>query len=90
MIVKSKLYADLRETFTSLRRHKVMLNPKKYLFGVEYGKFLGFLIYQREMEAFPKKVQAVIDMKSPRTIMEVQKLIGCLAAFKKCLPQPVR
>ena len=47
IIVKSRAKADhlanLRETFTTLRRHKVMLNPKKCVFGVESGKFLGFM-----------------------------------------------
>jgi hypothetical protein len=89
MIVKSKLQtdhiADLRETFTTLRRHKVMLNPKKCVFGVESGKFLGFLIDQRGIEANPEKVQAVIDMKSPRTVKEAQKLTGCLAALGRFL-----
>ena len=56
-----------------------MLNPKKCVFGVEYGKFLGFLIDQRGIEANPEIIQAVIDMQSPRTVKEVQKLTGCLA-----------
>ena len=58
-----------------------MLNPKKCVFGVESGKFLGFLIDQRGIEANPEKIQAVIDMKSPRTVKEVQRLTGCLAAL---------
>lgn len=80
MIVKSKLQTDhlanLRKTFTPLRRHHVMLNPKKCVFGVGFGKFLGFLINQRGIEANPEKVQAVIDMQSPRTVREVLKLTG--------------
>ena len=60
MIVKSMFQtdhlADLRETFTTLRRHKVMLNPKKCVFGVESGMFLGFLIDQRGIEANSEKV----------------------------------
>lgn len=89
MIVKLKLQTDhlteLRETFTTLRRHKVMLNPKKCVFGVESGKFLGILIDQRGIEANPDKVQAVIDMQSPRTVREAQKLTGCLAALGRFL-----
>ena len=60
MIVKSKKkddqLQDLRETFTTLRRHKMMLNPKKCVFGVESGKFLGFFIDQRGIEANPEKI----------------------------------
>ncbi|XP_056688105.1 uncharacterized protein [Spinacia oleracea] len=38
------------------------LNPKKCVFGVTTGKFLGFLIDERGIEVNPDKVQAVIDM----------------------------
>lgn len=85
MIVKRKERGDhlkdLRETFDTLRRYKMKLNPKKCVFGVESGKFLGFLIDQRGIEANSDKVQAVIDMKSPRSVREMQKLTGCLAAL---------
>ena len=64
------------------------------MFGVASGKFLGFMVSQRGIEANSEKVQAIIDMVSPRTIKEVQKLTGRIAAFNKfvsratdkCLP----
>ncbi|KAM1677087.1 hypothetical protein FF1_037295 [Malus domestica] len=39
------------------------LNPNKYAFGVGSGKFLGFMISQRGIEANPEKIKAIIDMK---------------------------
>ena len=62
-----------------------MLNPKKCVFGVESGKFLGFMIDQRGIEANPDKIQAVLDMSSPRSVKEVQRLTGCLAALGRFL-----
>ena len=70
------------------------LNPSKCVFGVALGKFLGFMVSQRGIEANPKKVQAIINMTSPRIIKEVQKLTGRIAALNrfvsramdKCLP----
>ena len=70
------------------------LNPSKCVFGVASGKFLGFMVSQRGIEANPKKVQAIINMTSPRIIKEVQKLTGRIAALnrfvsramEKCLP----
>lgn len=47
------------------------LNPKKCVFGVT---ILGFLIDERGISANPDKVQAVIDMKAPTRVKEVQKL----------------
>ena len=38
---------DLQETFETLRRYKMKLNPSKCAFGVSSGKFLGFMVSQR-------------------------------------------
>jgi len=70
------------------------LNPKKCTFGVRSGKFLGYMIDQRGIEANPDKIRAILQMQSPTTIKEVQKLAGCVAALgrfmsrsaNKCLP----
>ena len=70
------------------------LNPSKCVFGVASGKFLGFMVSQRRIEANPKKVQAIINTASPKTVKEVQKLTGRIAtlnrfvskATNKCLP----
>jgi len=44
---------DLRETFETLRTHKMKLNPAKCAFGVSSGRFLGFMVSQRGIEANP-------------------------------------
>ena len=80
MLVKSKEELahldDLKETFVTLKTHQMRLNPSKCVFGVVSGKFLGFMVSQRGIEVNPKKVRAIIDMTSPRTVKEVQKLEG--------------
>jgi hypothetical protein len=71
MLVKriqaTKNMVDLRETFNTLQKHK-KLNPAKCAFGVSSGKFLGFMVSQRGIEANPEKVKAVLDMQPSRTI----------------------
>ncbi|KAL9242006.1 hypothetical protein vseg_016053 [Gypsophila vaccaria] len=66
-IVKTKSdaehLADMRETFDSLRKYRMMLNPKKCTFGVRFGKFLGFLVSARGIDANPDKVQAITDLQ---------------------------
>jgi hypothetical protein len=59
--------ADLRETFSTLRRYNMKLNPTKCAFGVSSGKFLGFMVTQRGIEANPEKVKAVLAMQLPKT-----------------------
>ena len=98
MLIKSKKELahldDLRETFATLKQYQMKLNPSKCVFGVTTGKFLGFMVSQRGIEANPEKVHAIINMVSPRTVKEVQKLTGRIAALNrfvsratdKCLP----
>ena len=63
---------NLKKTFATLRQYQMKLNPSKCAFGVSSGKFLGFMVSQKEIEANPEKVQAILDMTSPKTIKEVQ------------------
>jgi hypothetical protein len=49
--------ADLNEVFRQLRRYDLRLNPDKCTFGIESGKFLGFLLTNRGIEANPNKMQ---------------------------------
>ena len=48
MLVKSldekKHLDDLQETFDTLRRYNMKLNPRKCAFKVASGKFLGFMV----------------------------------------------
>ena len=84
MITKSKEAKDhandLRETLLTLRTHIMRLNPEKCVFGVTDGKWIGFLVDERGIEANLDKIQqAILDMQSPKSVKEVQKLTGCVA-----------
>uniref|UniRef100_A0A2N9IAR9 Uncharacterized protein n=1 Tax=Fagus sylvatica TaxID=28930 RepID=A0A2N9IAR9_FAGSY len=98
MLVKSKEnedhLTDLKETFQALRTYNMKLNPEKCAFGVSSGKFLGFMVSQRGIEANPDKIKAILEMSPPTTVKEVQSLTGKAAALNrfvsrstdKCLP----
>ena len=59
------------------------LNPDKCTFGVEVGKFLGFMVSRRGIEANPKKVRAILEMPSPKFVKDIQKLTGQIAALHR-------
>ncbi|KAL0451226.1 UNVERIFIED_CONTAM: hypothetical protein Slati_1100700 [Sesamum latifolium] len=70
-LVKSKKAedaADLEETFSILRKYRLKLNPAKCTFGVRGGRFLGFMVTQRGIEANPLKIKAILDMKAPTCV----------------------
>ena len=98
MLVKSKEEGshldDLEETFKTLLKYQMKLNPSKCAFGVYSGKFLDFMVSQRGIEANPDKIKAILDMQPPKTTKEVQGLTGRVVALNrfvsrstdKCLP----
>ena len=61
--------AHLRETFEVLRKNYMKLNS--CFFRVESGKFLGFLVSQRGIEANPKKVKVILKMRSPKDCKDI-------------------
>nr|KYP71545.1 Retrovirus-related Pol polyprotein from transposon opus [Cajanus cajan] len=88
MVVKTTLAeahaADLAEVFSLIRKHNMRLNPEKCVFSVQGGKFLGFMITSRGIEANPEKCKAIIQMQSPQTVKEVQPF----RRFKSFLTTP--
>ncbi|KAL0410688.1 UNVERIFIED_CONTAM: Retrovirus-related Pol polyprotein from transposon opus [Sesamum latifolium] len=74
---------DLEECFQVLKNFGMKLNPAKCTFEVRGGKFLGYMISERGIEANPEKIKAIMDMPPPRSIREVQKLTGKLAALNR-------
>ena len=91
IVVKSDSFEqhlkDLDEVFKALRRVNMKLNPEKCTFGVEGGKFPGFMLTHRGIEANPDKCQAILSMRSPNTVKEVQQLLGRLTALSRFVPR---
>jgi len=61
---KDQYIADLEELFNTIAKYNLKLNPKKYVFGVEAGKFLGFFLTEWGIEANPEKCAAIIEMRT--------------------------
>ena len=87
MLVKSTTaelhIAHPSEAFQILREYNMKLNLVKCAFGVSAGKFLGFIVNNRGIEANPDKIKVVLDMPSPSSIKEVQRLTGRIAALSR-------
>ena len=69
MLVKSRReedhLKDLEETFGTLRFYNMKLNLSKCAFRVTTGKFLGFMVSQKGIEANPDKIRAILEMPPP-------------------------
>ncbi|GKB73593.1 hypothetical protein Tco_0935005 [Tanacetum coccineum] len=62
---------------------------KRYIayFKVEEGQFMGHIIDATGVRANPKKIQAILDMKPPKNLTEVQIHNGKLATLSQFLSQ---
>jgi hypothetical protein len=89
VVVKTKesysLIDDLTCTFAALNQYQWKLNPKKCIFSVPSGILLGNVINRDGIRPNPEKVQAVLNMKRPANVKDVQKLTGCMAALSQFL-----
>jgi hypothetical protein len=75
------LITDLAHTFANLLRYRWKLNPEKCVFGVPFGKLLGFMVSHRGIEANPSKVDAVRMMNRPTGKKDVMKLTDMMEAL---------
>ena len=72
MLVKSKEHPDhtkhLQETFKLLCTYGMKLNPLRCAFRVSLGKFLGFMVTHRVIEANPILLRAIMESQTPISI----------------------
>src|ERR1044071_2181651 len=59
------------------------LNPTKCSFGMSSGKFLGYMVSHKGIEASPEQVKAITRLKSTQCVKDVQRLTGRLAALNR-------
>ncbi|GJS68622.1 reverse transcriptase domain-containing protein [Tanacetum coccineum] len=89
LVIKSRtedeVVRDIEETFKTLRKINMKLNPKKCTFGVEEGMFLGYQVNTEGIKICPDKVDAVLSLQSPKCLKDVQKLNGKLASLNRFL-----
>ena len=79
MLVKSKEEEshldDLKKTFDTLRQYNMKLNPSKCAFGVSLGKFLGFMVSQRGIEANLEKLRAILENRIQLLVYYISQAI---------------
>jgi hypothetical protein len=80
--------ADLQETFANFRQAGLKLNPEKCVFKVKKGKFLGFMVSTKGIEANPSKIEAILRMELPNSKKGAQRLAGRLASLNRFILRP--
>ena len=93
IVVKTKdratLIQDLEETFANLRNTNLKLNLEKCVFGVPSSKLLRFFVSHQGIKTNPDKIKAIKQIQAPRTIKDVRRLTGCIAALSRFISKSV-
>lgn len=61
----------LSQAFIVLKKYNREIKPDKYSFDVSLGKFLGYMVIKRGIEANPDQIQVVLSIPSPSCIKDV-------------------
>nr|GFB48038.1 reverse transcriptase domain-containing protein [Tanacetum cinerariifolium] len=89
LVIKShteiKMLRDIDETYRTLQKINMKVNPKKCTFRAGEGMFLGYMISPEGIKSCPDKTEAMLRLPSPRTIKEVQSLNEKLANLNRFL-----
>ncbi|GAU16452.1 hypothetical protein TSUD_118010 [Trifolium subterraneum] len=87
MIVKSEEEIDhtvhLKRVFDQAKKCNMRFNPEKCTFGVKAGKFLGFYLTERGIEANPDKCRAFFDYPTPKSKKSIQTLNDMLTSMAR-------
>ena len=59
----------------------------KCAFGVSVGKFLGFLVYHRDISVDPAKTIAIVTMRRPTTVRELKSFLGRVSYIRRFVPR---
>ncbi|GKA49131.1 reverse transcriptase domain-containing protein [Tanacetum coccineum] len=94
LVIKSRtdqeVIRDVEETFKTLREINMKLNPKKCTFGMREGMFLGYKVNVDGLKVCLDKVEAVLNLSSPKCLKDVQRLNGKLASLNRFLSKSAK
>jgi hypothetical protein len=75
----------LRRVFNRCRKYGISLNPKKYVFTVDEGMIMGFIVSKHGMRIEPERTQAIA--KIPLLIKKMmQSFLGKINFVRRFVP----
>eukprot|EP00253_Pinus_taeda_P010063 PITA_10063 len=80
---KEEHLRHLNYVLQKLQQEKLLLNPKKCLFIKEELVYLGFVISAEGLKMDPKKIKAIVEWPSPKSVFEVRSFHGLASFYRK-------
>ena len=86
LIITSGSWTDhldkLEEVLARLEKAGLKVNAKKSFFGKPELEYLGYWITRHGIQPLPKKVQAISNMKPPKSTKEVRSFVGMINYYR--------
>lgn len=73
----------LREVAKRLRDAQLTISRKKSLFAHKKITFLGYVLTEEGLTPNPERLRPIMEYKKPRTVKELQRLIGLLGWYRR-------
>jgi len=73
----------VRKVLQKLKEAGLFIKPEKCELSVQKTAFLGFLISKNGIEMDPKKVNAVLDWETPKTVKDAQCFLGFANFYRR-------
>lgn len=90
IIVFSKSFEEhlhhLEKVLAALQAKSLVLNPPKCVFAVAQIDYLGHTVSHTKITPMKEKIQAILDIKEPRSLAQANKFIGSLNWYRKFIP----
>eukprot|EP00253_Pinus_taeda_P012437 PITA_12437 len=76
----------LRAIFMRCRHYGIRLNPHKYVFCIETGRLLGFVVSKSSIRFDPSKLEAIFKLPPPSSLRQLQSLQGKANFLRRFIP----
>ena len=91
IVIYSKSFQEhlnhVNQVFSILYKHNFQLNPPKCSIFQHKIDYLSHTISQHGIKPTHEKIQAILNLKEPRTLTEANKFLGALSWYRKFIPQ---
>lgn len=84
---KELLVERLSSVFDILRRHGLLLNKKKCVFGVTEIEFLGHHVTDRGIQVSPSRIDSLRNLPFPTTVRQLRQFLGAFNYVRDFLPK---
>ncbi|GKV45313.1 hypothetical protein SLEP1_g52418 [Rubroshorea leprosula] len=75
--------ATYQKMVTIVFQAQIGRNLEVYVDDIVSGKFLGFMVSRRGIEVNPEKIRAIAEMELPKSVKDIQRLTGRVAALHR-------